>query len=653
MTRVRRRLSLGLLTALTAAACSSPQAPAPPTESGTARVSAASKVRALPVAANKGVLRGELLVPVAGVIANHGAKLVANNSAAVVANNAAGVIANHGAGYSVVATDDLLEPAANVEVVAFDLAGRRLDGASGRTDAQGRFELKGLGSSAAVIVLRASLQRDGRAIALSSVVAAPRDGVIEGVKVDPATSLVARKVAALIERDAVEPVTLRPDGLAAAAKAIAASLGGAEVTIAVAGGNAQAAETLDTLFAQNEGLRGEVDRAAGAAVARALPTAPPATPGGPASGPPASAAPLVAVGPGVASGEPKAEPSPAAEPSPSAAPSPNTTAAPSIAPSVRPSEQPASSPSPVPSSGVWSVTTLAGGDFGEGDGIGTAAQFKAPSDVDLATNGELIVLDADSEHLRRVTTTGKVTTWQLPGGDHHHVEDAESIAVDAQGRVYAPKSGAGGPAVWRYTDGGAAVNFAALPAGAASIELPRGLDFNTGGSLYYAIVGGTEDTLRAITAAGAEGPVLNAGGLPVVVQGSRAIVAGPDGILYVAGDHRIFKVTPQGGVATLAGNDDGYAEGTGTEARFDGISDLALAPDGSLIVADADNNRIRRVTTAGVVTTVAGDGIEGFRNGAANTARFSNPLGVAVAADGTVYVADEGNDAIRKFTLPQ
>ncbi|WP_342315578.1 gluconolaconase [Lysobacter sp. FW306-1B-D06B] len=123
-----------------------------------------------------------------------------------------------------------------------------------------------------------------------------------------------------------------------------------------------------------------------------------------------------------------------------------------------------------------------------------------------------------------------------------------------------------------------------------------------------------------------------------------------DGTVYVAdaGDNnRIRAIRPDGTVATLAGSGEGFADGAGTAAMFNTPSGLALDRDGNLFVADTGNHAIRKITPAGVVSTVAGDGVAGFRDGVGRQARFDGPIGVAVGGDGRLYVADTYNDRIR------
>jgi DNA-binding beta-propeller fold protein YncE len=105
---------------------------------------------------------------------------------------------------------------------------------------------------------------------------------------------------------------------------------------------------------------------------------------------------------------------------------------------------------------------------------------------------------------------------------------------------------------------------------------------------------------------------------------------------------------PDAHVETLAGGGDpGFADGPQSVARFDAPTGIAACPDGSLLIADTQNHRIRRLTADGEVTTVAG-GAEGFADGPVAQARFSAPCGVTVGPDGAIYVADAGNNRVRR-----
>jgi DNA-binding beta-propeller fold protein YncE len=125
------------------------------------------------------------------------------------------------------------------------------------------------------------------------------------------------------------------------------------------------------------------------------------------------------------------------------------------------------------------------------------------------------------------------------------------------------------------------------------------------------------------------------------------------GNVYVADageNNRIRKITPEGMVTTLAGGEEGFQDGQGTSARFNTPSALAIDAQGNLYVADTGNNAIRKVTSEGMVTTIAGSGAVGFKDGAAREAEFNAPVGVAVDAQGSVFVADTYNDRVRRVT---
>jgi sugar lactone lactonase YvrE len=127
------------------------------------------------------------------------------------------------------------------------------------------------------------------------------------------------------------------------------------------------------------------------------------------------------------------------------------------------------------------------------------------------------------------------------------------------------------------------------------------------------------------------------------------------GNLYVAdyGGHTIRKISPTGLVSTLAGTAGapGSSDGTGAGAKFKYPSGLATDSSGNIYVADTSNNAIRKITPSGVVTTLAGraDLTFGAADGALADARFNAPRGIAVDSSGTIYIADYGNNALRRI----
>jgi len=122
--------------------------------------------------------------------------------------------------------------------------------------------------------------------------------------------------------------------------------------------------------------------------------------------------------------------------------------------------------------------------------------------------------------------------------------------------------------------------------------------------------------------------------------------------VIVVGDQNaglVRLVTPAGVVTNLAGtvNTFSFAEGTGSAAAFNRPIGVATLPNGNVIVADRDNHRIRLITPAGVVTTLAGSGSPAFGDGTGTGASFNMPTGVAVLSNGNIVVADGGNNRIR------
>ena len=155
---------------------------------------------------------------------------------------------------------------------------------------------------------------------------------------------------------------------------------------------------------------------------------------------------------------------------------------------------------------------------------------------------------------------------------------------------------------------------------------------------------------QAVIAGSSNGPAASA-----LFSTPAAIVADSSGSLYVADsqNHMIRKIATDGLVSTFAGQAGapGGGDGSGTQARFDTPSGIAIDPSGNLFVSDTGNHTIRMITPAGVVTTLAGmAGQSGFTNGAGTNARFNSPLGVFVATNGTIHVADCGNHVIRSIS---
>jgi sugar lactone lactonase YvrE len=130
----------------------------------------------------------------------------------------------------------------------------------------------------------------------------------------------------------------------------------------------------------------------------------------------------------------------------------------------------------------------------------------------------------------------------------------------------------------------------------------------------------------------------------------QAMATDSAGNVYVAETSSVKKITPERAISTLAGDlSGGFADGTGGEARFTALQ--SIATDGAGNVYVVDGQVIRKITSAGVVRTLAGQsGVAGYQDGVGSEARFFNPFGIAADDAGNVYVADTWNQVIRKIT---
>jgi len=285
--------------------------------------------------------------------------------------------------------------------------------------------------------------------------------------------------------------------------------------------------------------------------------------------------------------------------------------------------------------GDWVVSTLAGlaQNFGSADGTGNAARFNAPVGIGVDSSGNLYVGDYNNHTVRKVTSAGVVRT--LAGsavssgstdgtGSAARFYNPSALAVDAAGDVFVADSF--NHTIRQITSAGAVSTVAGLAGSAGSADgagsdarfwSPYGLTLDASGNLY----------------------VTDSAGQSTNTQGNGVI----------------REITPAGVVSTIAGTATGpagFADGIGTNALFVAPSGIAVDNGGNLYVADY--NTIRRITpVAGnwVVSTIAGlAGVPGYIDGTNSAARFNNPVGVAVDMATNLFVADNGNHALRKIT---
>src|SRR5689334_6452297 len=188
---------------------------------------------------------------------------------------------------------------------------------------------------------------------------------------------------------------------------------------------------------------------------------------------------------------------------------------------------------------------------------------------------------------------------------------------------------------------------------------PFGVAVGSDGSVYISDAGDQNRILRiapdgniASIAGGVEGYGDGVGD-KASFNSPSGIAVGPNGDLIVAdtGNNRVRRVTIRGETSTIAGDGGaGYADGPANRAQFNGPIAVAVDAYGNIYVADSYNDRIRMITPQGDVSTVAGKGTPGYADGDRNNALFDTPSGIAVANDNSIIVADTGNDRLRRIS---
>jgi len=179
---------------------------------------------------------------------------------------------------------------------------------------------------------------------------------------------------------------------------------------------------------------------------------------------------------------------------------------------------------------------------------------------------------------------------------------------------------------------------------AATFNYPQGAVVDANGNVY--IADKINNSIRKITTSGVVSTFATGFSSP------NGLAIDASGNIYVADEsnHKIKKVTSGGTVTTLAGSSAGMTNATGTSAQFNSPSGVAVDASGNVYVADRSNNLIRKITSAGVVTTFAGSGSLGNTNGTGTAATFASPTGLAIDANDNIYVTDYSNHSIRKIT---
>jgi sugar lactone lactonase YvrE len=328
-----------------------------------------------------------------------------------------------------------------------------------------------------------------------------------------------------------------------------------------------------------------------------------------------------------------------------------------------------------PETGLAQVSTFAGsGVAGSSDGTGTAASFSSIFGIAVDAAGNVYVTDSGLNQIRKITPGGVVTTLpdNGPGSTNEFgvptiYLNPLGVAVDESGNIYVTyltsgvirKIGTDGKGML-ITGNGNGNNQDGVGA-SGGVSQPIGITIDGSGNIYVA---GLSSTVKKIysngliqTFAGIYGQSGNLDGTGSAARFNHpnCVAADVNGNIYIADtdNNLIRKMTPNGLVSTFAGTGvQGAADGAASTATFYYPSGIAVDGVGNVYVSDIGDNIIRKITSSGFVTTIAGNGTAGSSNGVGKNAGFSNPTDIAVNREGTLlYVADRGNNIVRKITL--
>lgn len=310
--------------------------------------------------------------------------------------------------------------------------------------------------------------------------------------------------------------------------------------------------------------------------------------------------------------------------------------------------------------GSYSVTTLAGtGSYGFTNGPGSTAQFSDPYGVATDVSGNVYVADADNNAIRKITPAGIVSTVAGDGtrgfkngtGASAEFDFPHALVVDSTGNIYVADTF--NQMIRKITPAGVVSTFAGDGTAGftngtgmtAEFNAPSGITIDRYGNLF--VSDSNNQRIRKITPEG----VVSTLNLTVLLSGPQGIAVNASGDLYVveSGKGLIRKITSEGIVTIIAGTEPGgFADGQGTAALFFVPEGIAIDPSGNLYIGDLGNDRIRKITPSGYVSTIAGS-TKGNVNGAGADARFYAPAGLAIDGFGYLYIADVNNYSIRKL----
>ncbi len=301
------------------------------------------------------------------------------------------------------------------------------------------------------------------------------------------------------------------------------------------------------------------------------------------------------------------------------------------------------------------VSTFAGDRLGFEEGNGTTAKFAAPKGIVADSFGNIYVADRGNFRVRKITPDGDVST--LVGNGSSGIQDgegasarfvgAEQLTIDTSDNLYLTDESFG--SIRKITPTGIVTTLI------DGLSSPTGIVVDQSGNIFFADdhkvfkidLNGTTSVLAGSDPGFADGVGVNA-----QFETLNQLTIDASGNIYGVDreNHRIRKITPEGVVTTIAGSTAGFADGAGISAQFNNPTGITIDAQNNLYISDSRNHKIRKITPNGNVSTLVGNEA-GDVDGNKEIAQFNEPEAIAIDDQGNLFLTDLDNSKIRKISF--